>query len=136
METLNSWATFIGWGVIVVVALKLINDAIERNDSVKRDKFGSDYSALLLAGRITLRDIFHNNDDPSVREEIRQFAMDATSGIGGLAILELNLSDADYQAELMRRGDGALYEAAIQRIRTSGAPLVLKGEKIRWVQGV
>lgn len=128
MDTLNSWATFIGWVVIIVVILYFILMIIDDNQNKKNKNNERLYNIWTLACKMTLREIYFNNDNV-IKDLVKREGASVVP-VGGLAMLGLEKSDSEYLAELSKYY-GSLPIEAINIIKKNGPPLVLDGNEIK-----
>lgn len=134
MGELNSLATGIGWFVIIGFVLYFVSKVIDSNNEQKLKKLEEEINIKFIAYRISLRHIYHGSNDAEIREEVKSWAMSPASGVGGWAMLELDMADTEFQANHANFGSSMYYLMAQNRIQASGYPMYVDGNKIkvRW----
>lgn len=130
METLNSWATAIGWIVMLGVVLHFLTKVGEGKSRKVQEKALADYDVTIMAGRIALRRIYNENEDVEIRGAVKSFAMQVP-GMRGWASLELEKSDSEFRVKCERLGEIDEYSSALKLIQQSGEPLKLEGKRIK-----
>jgi len=86
MEILSSWATFIGWIVIIGGVIHFLSKIIEDENERKRVHNTRIHAVWAMAGIITLRDIYLNTDNEDIKNLVKNVVR-ITPGIAEAMLL-------------------------------------------------
>ena len=131
IDQLNSWATAIGWIVIISGVVFAASKVLSASDDEKRKKFETEYGIRAICYRLALRHIYFANHDEVVRNKVKSFAMQSSLGINGWAMLELKMSDDEFKADCRKSNQGTAFALAESRINEKGYPLSFEADEIK-----
>jgi len=117
-------ATIIGWIVIIVFAIFVVNYFVSAIKQQEQIKAGELRCIRDSAYRIAARRIYFSTEDAAIREQVKAYA---NSSLYGWAMLDLDLSDERFLSSNAKLGS---YEASALIIK-QGYPLEFEEGKIK-----
>ena len=124
---MDSFATFIGYGVIILGIVFAISKVFEAQEAEK----GKERYEANLFHELALHDLYWSAPDEKSKEAIKAFAMGP--GFTGWSLLVL--PDDEFRAFMDRLGHSHFYYKAKARLDAEGSPYRLEGGKVRPAKG-